>query len=158
MKQSCHCSSLIHNIQLSMLNKECPSPNSKPNAPKCTIYQKHCHNLCVISYPKQFNKQLEVCTPTFPQTKWLCKSPPHLNNNHIGHSQEPSTHWHSTKLMAQTTSANLSCFDKQQIFSNQPMVCTYKFLTSSLVVTYNVPWLTIKSPTRHDFLQFKIPN
>ena len=62
-----------------------PNPNSNPNAPNSTICQKHCHNLYLKSYPKQFNEQLEVCTLAFPQTNQFCSSPPHHSKNHIGH-------------------------------------------------------------------------
>ena len=41
-----------------------PNPNSNPNTANYTIYQKHCHNLYLKSYPKQFNEHLGVCTYT----------------------------------------------------------------------------------------------
>ena len=37
---------------LIVLKTKHPNPYLNPNALKYTIYQKHCHNLCIKSYPK----------------------------------------------------------------------------------------------------------
>ena len=74
-----------------MLKRKSSNPSSNPNTPTYTICQKHCHNMYLKAYPKQFNEQLEVCTPSLPQTSQFCNSPLHHSKNHICLPREPST-------------------------------------------------------------------
>ena len=84
----------------------------------------------------------------------IVRSSPQHSKNHIGQPWEPSTQWHSSELMALTTTTNLSRFDQRCFILNKPMSCTYWLLIYLLVVTHNAPQLYVDP--QHDLASFDL--